>query len=144
MGGQLHGVESHPHSCQGLKTSRFCRLLDSSWFPLPATSSSVATPSLVGCFSKEAITHTGLVFLCLLADENPEADNGGRKENRKGAPTKKVQGNAQILHQEEKQRGEGEEEEAADEGSCSELPPSPKGFRKGRQNGWWSKTLDIG
>nr|XP_056719583.1 zinc finger CW-type PWWP domain protein 1 [Euleptes europaea] len=51
-------------------------------------------------------------------NENPEADNGGRKENRKGAPKKKVQGNAQIIHQEEK-RKEGEEKEAADEGSDS-------------------------
>ncbi|XP_077170939.1 zinc finger CW-type PWWP domain protein 1 isoform X3 [Paroedura picta] len=49
-------------------------------------------------------------------NENPEADNGGRKEKRKGAPKKKVQGNAQIADQEEKQK-EGEEEEAADEGS---------------------------
>ncbi|KAL8177022.1 UNVERIFIED_CONTAM: hypothetical protein K2H54_040914, partial [Gekko kuhli] len=51
-------------------------------------------------------------------NENPKADNGGRKENRKGAPKKKVQGNARIAHREEKQK-EGEEEEAADEGSCS-------------------------
>ncbi|XP_048372804.1 zinc finger CW-type PWWP domain protein 1 [Sphaerodactylus townsendi] len=52
-------------------------------------------------------------------NEDPEADNGGRKESRKGAPKKKVQGNAQIVHQEEKQKEGEEEEEAADEGSCS-------------------------
>ncbi|XP_053122379.1 zinc finger CW-type PWWP domain protein 1 isoform X4 [Hemicordylus capensis] len=45
-------------------------------------------------------------------NEKPEADNGGRKENRKGAPKKKVQGNARILVDQEEMQ-----EEEADRGS---------------------------
>ncbi|KAJ6654892.1 hypothetical protein lerEdw1_006363 [Lerista edwardsae] len=49
-------------------------------------------------------------------NEKPEADNGGRKENRKGVPKKKVQGNTRITVG----REEMQEEEEADRGSgCS-------------------------
>ncbi|KAH0626062.1 hypothetical protein JD844_000776 [Phrynosoma platyrhinos] len=53
-------------------------------------------------------------------DEKPEADNGGCKENRKGAPKKKVQGNAPVVIDLE----EMQQEEKADGGSSgSELNP---------------------
>ncbi|XP_061446502.1 zinc finger CW-type PWWP domain protein 1 isoform X2 [Rhineura floridana] len=48
-------------------------------------------------------------------NEKSEGDNGGRKENRKGAPKKKVQGNAHVLLDQE----EMQEEEANGGSSCS-------------------------
>ncbi|XP_072833350.2 zinc finger CW-type PWWP domain protein 1 isoform X1 [Pogona vitticeps] len=46
-------------------------------------------------------------------NEKPEADNGGCKENRKGAPKKKVKGNTQVVIDQE----EMQEEEKSDRGS---------------------------
>lgn len=79
----------------------------------------VTTPLYSWCFYTEAQRDTPLLFFfCLLADEKPGADNGGRKENRKGVPKKKVQGNAYItVDQEEMQ-----EEKEADRGSASSKP----------------------
>nr|XP_008121622.1 PREDICTED: zinc finger CW-type PWWP domain protein 1 isoform X1 [Anolis carolinensis] len=61
-------------------------------------------------------------------NEEPGADNGGCKENRKAAPKKKVQGNAPVvIDREEMQEEEEEEEEEAGRGGSgsSELnPPS--------------------
>ncbi|XP_044273200.1 zinc finger CW-type PWWP domain protein 1 [Varanus komodoensis] len=50
-------------------------------------------------------------------NEKPEADNGGRKENRKGAPQKKVQGNARVVTDQEEMQEQEQEEEEADGGS---------------------------
>nr|XP_060635815.1 zinc finger CW-type PWWP domain protein 1 [Anolis sagrei ordinatus] len=61
-------------------------------------------------------------------NEEPGADNGGCKENRKAAPKKKVQGNASVvIDQEEMQEEEEEEEEEIGRegsGSSEQNPPS--------------------